>query len=470
MSGETGSLVIEKATRNAKSVQININAVKTSFPVIETDVIANNLNLIALAQEAGKKNLPSSNQASRYGTDEEKIDVAIDDIAKKYHQTACSLIEELDKQFNSDESDTRRVIDETRVFPSKFESQVDQYRVSSESKYQLAEERYLNKRRTYQEFKNRHHIERDAKQIKSSEVFYSIMILAIGVILEGGINSEFFAINNENGLLGGILSAAIASFINVVPTATLGYYGIRFVNRKDITFLWGCTATLLSVVTTLSVAWFVGHWREGAEMTEWAFLFNSVESYVLFLITVFIGVFSMQKGYAMGDPCPGYTEKENEYRNAFHNWSEIRNDYRKNLAGIERDISNQISDNIGVCRNGLQSMYSSILMKQNILVAYDNALRSLEKNYHALISRYRTENEKSRTDVPPVYFQREVPFDLSRLPSIQTDSGEFDKHRLSVLEGEVENLCRESKDIQEQIHKTFNSFEDQLKIKKDTMQ
>lgn len=468
MSGETGSMVVgEKKNKSKTTTQISFGT-ENVFPVYPTDLIAHNINLVALAQDAGKKNLPSSNQSSRYGTDEEKIDVAIDDIAKQYHFKACSIIEALDKLFNSDESDTQRIIDETRLFPSKFESEVDQYRVSTEVEYQLAKKVYMERCKEYEEFREKHHLNRPAEIVTSSKKFFLFALLLIFILGEALFNVNFFAANDENGILGGITTAAIASAMNVIPTAILGCIGIRYINRSDRAWI-GWLSLIVAISISILVAWYVGHWRDGWPEGWTVFEFNSRESYVLFFVTLILGGLSMRDGYSFEDPCPGYPEKEKQYYEACDYWASVVDERRKNFANIERNITQQIRDNLASCSNGLRSMRSSVMEKKNVLVAYENALRSLEKSYHALISRYRTENEKSRTDTPPVYFQQEVIFDLSRLPSIQTHSEEFEKNRVSMLEDRVNELRKEAKDIQEQIHKTFNSFEDQLKIKEDTI-
>lgn len=129
MGNEQNSFKIEGLVNKKfkKPEVITINAHPTTFPVKSTDEIAIGLNLMKLARESGSLNLPASTQTTHYGTDERKIDVAIDDVAKQYHEKAITLITNLDKQFNADENDTLSLVNETRLLPHEFKRKVREY-------------------------------------------------------------------------------------------------------------------------------------------------------------------------------------------------------------------------------------------------------------------------------------------------------------------------------------------------------
>ena len=343
---------------------------------------------------------------------------------------------------------------------------VDQYKSNQDVSYKFCKERYLEVRQEYEDFRETNKLKRSPNLHEDNWVW---VILVALIVLEGGVNAEFFGQNLEGGWMAGLWVAMAASFINVVPLCALGFFA-RFKNHIKKWWL-GYICIIVALAWTMVVGWFAGHYRDGIFINGFDFpsnfnpiKFATVPSYVLFVLTILCGFYAMYKGYVLDDAYPGYSAIAKKYQEASKNWAILLKQRREKLVEILENSTSKIAENLQTCSNGVQSMRRSANEKQNYLTTYQTALRSLELSHHALISLYRGENQKARSDDAPAYFQEVVPYDMIELPAIQTTTQEIDNQRIASLEAEVTQLNNDSVSIREQIGKAFNSYEEQIKI------
>ena len=439
----------------------------TLFPVINANNVASQIKLREEAHESGKNNIPVTEQISRFGTAEMTIDTEIQRVITSYHTAAIHKIEQLDNRIDVDSQETKRMISEARLLPHHFNREVDEYFAKSSNELNAVKNDYDLSKQEYEKFRADNKLERTANIVQSRALGYSLM--AGLVVLESAANATFFADNRDDGLIGGFLIAVMASGFNVISSAMTSYFGIRQINhvkRKAI----GWISLITWFLALINFAFAIGHFRDTGGLSifpthgHW-FTLQDPYSWLLFAVTLLCGLFASREGYKLDDPYPGYSSIAKKFYDAEDDFSDSIEERRNKLTEILNDYTGRIATVEKAVDNGLASVRKNIKDKGNTLVAYERAIRSAEKPYETLISMFRNENIKARTNPAPAYFMEETKLDLSTLPQIVTTSD--DAEVAKELEYEVTRLHQDIDDIHSEIVNAFNEYGAQIDLDKE---
>ena len=280
----------------------------------------------------------------------------------------------------------------------------------------------------YNAFKTDNALTRDATgDDRVKQVLWATVI----VVVEGLVNSYFYAPVSAIGLLGGFSTVAFfVSFANVAFAFIGGAGGLRYLSHVDslkklvgvFVFL-GCLFISLLVVTLSTL--FRGHvdlledmaldpstmeadaWRLAVEslrdLDVWA-LMSSVNSFLLVLVGLACAIFACHKGWQYDDPYPGFGAAFRAKERATEAYDDARD---QNAASAADWKSKQIDDLRQAGRiidDSLAEVDTNDRGLRVLLSEAERLGRDVGSLARGLLGVYRKRNEAVRANEAPKYF------------------------------------------------------------------
>ncbi|WP_143570189.1 hypothetical protein [Thalassovita mediterranea] len=397
------------------------------FPDIDKDRLVKDLDLKKEAASRGAANQPETS-AETLDHMELKAVSRVEDLRRRglenYETNRRVYAERLNKAVSA------RMLVETEANDSKakFAEEVTKWKSMMVTPRERVQETYRWRNR----FREINKLERPAKEAGSLIALFGLAFLM--VILESAGNAYLFAQKNTLGLLGGLMAAFLVSLGNVALSTIFGmasrYINCRgFVNffKKLVGLGFFLTWLGFALVYNLGVAHFRdavernGEWREAGTtaiqtIQSSPFGLYTMESYVLFLLGLFISIISFLKGYNHSDPYPGYSkvaadvvDAREEYVNyledSIETLAEHRDDAVNGLRAANDEVHRNINDSVDALygQKALQSNLNPFLEQCNIAANY-------------ILAVYRDSNKAARTDNPPAYFNTSYTFEPFKVP------------------------------------------------------
>ena len=292
----------------------------------------------------------------------------------------------------------------------------------------------------YNAFKIDNELARDAT---GDDRVVQVLWAAVIVVLEGLVNSYFYAPVSAFGLLGGFFIAFFVSFANVAFAFMGGAGGLRYLSHVDpLKKLVGVLVSLFCLCICLLVVslstFYRAHvdllrgqnmeaavmeteaWRLATEslrnLEVWE-LIASVNSFLLVLVGLVCAILAFYKGWEFDDPYPGlgaafrakeratraYEDAQKRQADADEAW---RADHIRELRRLSARLD-EVAAEERACVEGLRTAISA-----NSKLGHEAAQLS-----RGLLGIYRKKNTEVRADDPPAYFDVVPP---------ETDFAHFD--------------------------------------------
>ena len=438
----------------------NINAL--------ADEIARELNLDAAAKRDALAGIPVSDSADIAGAES-----AVMQKARQKGDKDVNLLHEHCRQ-------TREVIQECK---RQMNASIDESGVAKPLRDALdgAKKDAAEASAVYNKFKVENGLERNAS---GDDRVAQILWAMLAVLLEGVLNSYFFASASERGLFGGFAAAFFIGIVNVSFAFVGGVWGLRYAKNHIAPFFKLCglacfvfcclvSAAMVSLATLyrggidkfkgdleLNATAIADHASEWALQNffalDWGSLFSSIDSFILFFIGMLCAMFGVWKGYEFDDPYPGFgtmwrqkeaarirSEEENEkHENKMEKWRRGSGDQIRRAMGALKDSEQNLRLQLG----GMKTQCGVV---EN---APDDAA-SLAKN---LLDRYRAMNKQIRaaTSPPPPHFN-ESP-SRSHFPNL-VEQCNVALHEAKELGAESESVLKECEAKQVKLQRMLDS-------------
>lgn len=261
-------------------------------------------------------------------------------------------------------------------------------------------------------FQRQHGLNRPAKLIPSLVLTYGTILMTwIG---ETAANAVLLRQNDDLGLLGGIVAAAVVGLINIGVAVFVGRNVLPRLNLRSsakpifigLTVAWG----LFLIVWNL----FAAHYRdakvagvEGPEFAAAGMMMSSpasIYSWGLLILGIIFAIVAAITAYKMSDPFPDYGDvwREHEQRCADYA-GEI-----ENASDELKDLHDDASDDFTTIRTGLAQQ----LADQGRALTGRNAFAQRLSRFHGeleqagrqLLAIYRDSNRAARSRPPPPHF------------------------------------------------------------------
>jgi uncharacterized membrane-anchored protein YhcB (DUF1043 family) len=276
----------------------------------------------------------------------------------------------------------------------------------------------LNETYSYRKtFREQHGLVRPAKQFNGWANV--VLLAAILIVVEAGMNSYLFAKGNEFGLLGGGIAALLFSLVNVTACLMLGYFAHNSNHRNPGWKLFGIFLILFWIVFAATINLGIAHFRDGLEAgvawTEAASgairkLLNSpldlgtIESWLLMAIGLIISVVSFLKGWFTDDPYPEYGALERSLEDARLEYEGRLQDALAELQQVRDQAIEEFTETNELVKEAvseaIDALYGHTTLSQHLGTFLDQCDLAAAQ----LLAIYRDANWSARTEPAPQTF------------------------------------------------------------------
>ena len=299
--------------------------------------------------------------------------------------------------------------------------------------------------------------------------------VAVAWLFESAFNTAFLRVNDEFGLLGGFIAAAVIALVNILLSAFVGkifwpYFFHKDALQKRLAFVGTFVWVIFLVIWNLYAAHFRDEKAAGSANPESTALpkfleaplhFDSIYSYGLIIFGILFAFISAAVAFRTDDPYPGYgatyrrhVERCDEYAAEIEVALEELTSTRDQAIESAHDIRNEL---------GVQ------FRERGQIIAGRSSLRSrfreqqeyLEATCNALLGVYRSENERARPDkLTPEHFKTKWVLKKTDLPD-DLDEPSIDDEVLRAQELLIQSI----ENISDAYSGAIESFEHLDKIK-----
>ncbi|MBT3143219.1 hypothetical protein KL867_19315 [Ruegeria litorea] len=393
------------------------------FPDIDKDRLAKELDLKGEGTKRGEANQPETGAESLDHVELRTVG-RVEELRRRgldnFETNRRVYAERLNK------ADSARMLVETEANDAKarFAEEVTKWKAMMVTPRERVQETY----RWRSQFREQNKI--GLRPAKPASSWPNIIGLAlIMILLESAGNAYLFSQNNPLGILGGLIAAFLVSFANVSLSTVLGM-ATRYINCRGFQNLFkklfGLIFALLWIGFAASYNAAVAHFRDAVETTlEWReagenaiqtltanpYSLNTMESYVLFLLGVFISLVAFLKGYNSSDPYPQYSTVAQDVIDARDDYVGYLEDSIDTLAE-QRDEAvealHQARDEVTMnIQDSVDALYGQKALQSNLAPFLEQC--NISSNY--LLAVYRDANKAARENDAPEYFQKEYVFE-----------------------------------------------------------
>ena len=279
-------------------------------------------------------------------------------------------------------------------------------------------------------FKREHGLHRPAHS--GIQPIYAWATFAVAWLIESLCNTAFLRVNDDFGLLGGFIAAAVVAGVNIAVSGFVGSYVWPYLVHRR--WLWKVAAALAtSTWLVAAIAWnlLAGHFRDakaaGLANPEAASLsllannplgFDSIYSYGILAIGIVFSLLAAGTAFRMNDPYPGYGDVYKRHKDRCEDYAD---EIELSLAEL-RDTRDEAIAEAQDTRDELQKQFRErgrILEARNV---HRNRYREhqdyLQSIADALIADYRAANIGAREDgLRPMHFSTPWRLNPSELPT-----------------------------------------------------
>ncbi len=388
---------------------------------IDTDRLAKELNVERDAERLGKAEIPRTEATAPTGT-ESSIIQRIELARHEYAAWGTQRARLLNGIITS--TDVTTVADRALQVASEFERKagllIDEW--SSALGQQTGEIR--ERKKEFNEFRETHVLTRAARFPTQAEKVFLQMVLAALVLVEGGLNSYFFAQGMLGGFIDGLFYALLFAFINILLAYCYGRFFLpQLFHRGFVHKALGALLLTLGLVAIVAVALIIAHYRlavsdgflEAAAVIAWGTFRTSpfdklqdIQSVLLVVVSIGFALGAMFDAFKLDDRYPGYGDVTRRLNQALEDYAlelEIVREQREELKATSLNELDKLIDHMRVA---LHQLDQAIAQKEETGHRLDNAFANANNCLDALLNRFRQHNNMHRRTQAPTYFSRRV--------------------------------------------------------------
>ncbi|MBP5859124.1 hypothetical protein KAJ83_19045 [Marivibrio halodurans] len=265
-------------------------------------------------------------------------------------------------------------------------------------------------------FQSVHDIHHEAHYPDSKLLHWSV--LAAMVLGESILNSYFFSLASDLGLLGGIFQAFLISGVNIGLAIFAGEFGLRqihHVSRARRALGSSVLSLYLTVMFGFNLA--TAHYRALLEedpltalklvfsrLTGTPFGFDNFDAVILLLMGIMFSLAALYKTYRADDRYPGYGAMDRLYREARERYEESKSHFRDDINRTIDEGRTEVSRIMHEARGYVSEMPDNLRHAQSTIDDYHRYADDAEVVLRQLLESYRAKNAEIRTSRAPAYF------------------------------------------------------------------
>ncbi|WP_112309331.1 hypothetical protein [Pseudogemmobacter bohemicus] len=266
-------------------------------------------------------------------------------------------------------------------------------------------------------FREKHDLHRPAKHFEGWGNFVGLTIIFI--VVESSLNSFMFSRGNEQGLLGGLLTAVVFSAVNVITSTLLGVWACGLNHSAFLRRAAGLISICSWLAFMLSLNLTVAHFRDLIDAeTEWSralmlavpamrenpFGLTSMDSWFLLAIGSLISLFAFLKGWYAFDPFPGYSKIERDLQSARASHGHDLEEAIGELEDMRKDALEELRDADVSVREGISHAIDALYGRTTLNSHLHAFLGQCDEKANYLLAIYRDANKAARGQPTPVSF------------------------------------------------------------------
>jgi hypothetical protein len=288
-----------------------------------------------------------------------------------------------------------------------------------------AQEDFARAYRDYRAFRIQHGLTESEPRYDNvfwRKVFWLALLFTIEVAANGWVIGQA----SPGGLVQGWTTALMISVLVVLTGSLIGAGPWRYVNYRGVEGaglrhrIWAIPAVVIGALALLLFAFYVAHYRFALShssldspapdniltsiVTHPFRPFQQLESLMLFVIAMLIGVFAVMRGAHWDEPYPGYGPRHRRMEEARERTKEI-------ALGLSRDIdaakfaADEALDKIGEqSSEAVSALRRAIARTQDHAAEWDYSAAEIVQAGREAIEFYRLANRAARTTREPAYF------------------------------------------------------------------
>jgi hypothetical protein len=415
-----------------KSSQYNKSTGHLDLDQYDVAKLVDDLDLISEARRLGSAGIPAPDAVRPGGAEAEAIQ-RVDKIRLVYINRAALRLSIINESLSK--ADITQDINRALQADKEFERHASSLLSDKESVLRYTGDLARNLDDERMKFKLKHGLDRQAQYPKNTSQILNYSILFILIVVEGLLNSGFFAQGLDSGLIEGAFYAIILASINVFIAFVLGLWPVRFVYHKKIGWkLFGGLFIFITICIVIVVGLSIAHFRDAltsgsnnaavdAMTTFFSTPFGLADlmSWGLFFLSVIFAIAAFLKGIYSDDLYPGYGKISRRAEDAIEAYEEelqaLRNaldELRINELDLLECAAREAQSNV--------SRYATFIEDKRLAKhKLDTALQDAENSLNAVLLKFRQENEVARKGLPrPTYFDSLVELTPLPMPNFST--------------------------------------------------
>src|SRR4051812_7707369 len=390
-----------------------------SFPPIDVDQVARDLQLDERAEKAGRAGQPLS-QAD--GPDMAELDILdhVERLARKAHEIYLAQIDHYEGRIRRAviTADLRVQIE---AAGSNALADIRAEIIHHQNQLNLLLQAVGSREQEFRQFRQSHGLTRPPRYAAPDERALALLLLLVFVLLESILNGMFFAEGSEAGLIGGVVQALVLSILNVGVAALYALYGFPYLfHRRREARIAGAAATIVFLLWLIGLNLSIGHYRDlfiasgGSvlvsdllhRLTTAPLLLSDAKSLILVLLGIGLGIASVIDLAARRDRYPGYATVAADLQRAMERYTE---ENPRCLAGIMELRDKAVDDMTAAVQLIRDSQLDMLRAAEGRARAHQNYLSYLHQLaglHERLVQRYRELNRRGGRGDAPAYFQK----------------------------------------------------------------
>ncbi len=262
--------------------------------------------------------------------------------------------------------------------------------------------------------------------------------LALLFIVEVAANGWMIGQASPGGLVQGWTTALMISVLVVLTGSLIGAGPWRYLNyrgadgRGNLHRIWAVPALVVGSALLLLFAFYIAHYRYALShssldapvpdniltsvLTQPFQPFQQLESLLLFVIALLIGIFAVARGANWDDPYPGYGPRHRRMEEARERTQDIAQRLSTDIDEAKADADQALNQINVTSTSAVGALRQAIARTQDNAAIWDFTAAEILTEGRDAIEIYRDANREAREGRAPAYFDRDA-FDDHEPPS-----------------------------------------------------
>jgi hypothetical protein len=380
------------------------------------------LKLSERGEADGQKNVPPSNQSELSAVEAmivSRVEGAINQRANEMLGVGSG------QDFTTLPQDLEALSGEPQTVLTQFRAKKARAQSAVSLALNNAQTDFARAYRDYRAFRIQHDLT-DTEPSYDDVFWRKVFWFALLFVIEVTANGVFIGQASPGGLIQGWATALMISILVVLTGSLMGLGPWRYLNYRGIDGkgslhrMWAGPALAFGSLMLLMFAFYVAHYRFAlshssldapapdnilSSIARAPFEpFQQLESLLLFVIALLIGIFAVARGVHWDDPYPGYGPRHRRVEAARERTQDIALELSEQVDEAKGDADEAFNEIAAQSSEMVSALRRAIARTQDNAAAWDYTAASIIDAGRDAMDIYRSANSEARTTQAPPYF------------------------------------------------------------------